>query len=239
MLEIITAMTFLEKVFLTSALCGSVVFGIRMVMMFIGLTGDDSDADIDTDSGDGGQDLLDDAPGDFDGDTDLDGSHELAETASDTDLHESHDCTDASFKFLSLQGLTAFFMMFGWVGLAIIRDSGLPGWAAIIGGSAAGIFTVYILSFLFRFMLSMQSDGTMKVRHAIGSGGRVYLRIPVEGTGQVEVEVDGRLRIFDAVSSDKEELKTGDQVTVVWVQDNGVLVVEKDERERGGKLCGP
>jgi membrane-bound ClpP family serine protease len=72
----------------------------------------------------------------------------------------------------------------------------------------------------------------------LGSGGSVYLRIPADGSGQVQVEVDGRLQIFDAVSAKKEEIKTGDQITVVWVQDNGVLVVEKDERDQGGKLCG-
>ncbi|MEW6708722.1 MAG: hypothetical protein AB1403_02780 [Candidatus Riflebacteria bacterium] len=245
MLELITGMTFLEQFFLTCALSGSVVFGIRMILMFIGLGSDHGDGEIGDGGHDGGPDLIDDAPHDFDGDVSHDGDlgdgHDMADSHDmvETDGQHHLDNSDTSFKFISLQGLTAFFMTFGWVGLAMIRDSGLPGWAAIAGGCFAGVIMVYILAFIFRFFVSLQSDGTVRVNHALGSGGCVYLRIPAEGTGQVQVEVDGRLKIYDAVSSNKEEIKTGEQITVVWVQDNGVLVVEKDERERGGKLCGP
>lgn len=246
MFELIVGMTVLEKVFLTCALCGSVVFFIRMVLMFIGLTGDHGDGQIDSiDHDGGGHDLLGDGhdvghdfAGDMAHDADIDGSHDLVDVHADAQDAHDLDNSDVSFKFASLQGLTAFFMMFGWVGLAIIRDSGLPGWAAIFGGLLAGIFTVYVLAFIFKLVMGLQSDGTMRIKTALGAGGSVYLRIPAEGTGQVQVEVDGRLKVFDAISSSKEEIKTGEQITVVWVQDNGVLVVEKDERERGGKLCG-
>lgn len=250
MLEVIVGMTMLEKFFLTCALSGSVIFVLRMIMLFIGLGSDHGDGQVDShgdghDLIDGGHDIdtghdLDvghDAGIDVDHDVHVDGSHELAET----DGHDGHDLdnSDFSFKFLSLQGLTAFFMMFGWVGLAMIRDSALPGWAAVFGGIFAGMITVYIMAFMFKIFINLQSDGTMRVKNALHSGGTVYLRIPSQGSGQVQVEVDGRLKIFDAISANKEEIKTGEQITVVWVQDNGVLVVEKDERDGGGKLCGP
>lgn len=257
MFELIIGMTVLEKVFLTCALCGSVVFFIRTMLMFIGLTGDHGDGQIGSGDHDGGHDMIGDSHdvhdggsdfhGDVSHDGDFAGDHhgDIVDTHSDIhhdiqpESHDGHDNSDLSFKLISLQGLTAFFMMFGWVGLAMIRDSGLPGWAAVFGGLAAGVVTVYILAFIFRCAVKLQSDGTMRIKSALNAGGSVYLRIPADGTGQVQVEVDGRLKIFDAISSNKEELKTGDQITVVWVQDNGVLVVEKDERERGGRLCGP
>lgn len=246
MVELILAMTVLEKVFLTCALCGSVVFFLRMMLLFIGLTGDHGDGDLHSCDHDGGHDMLDgghdvghDIAGDMAHDVDIDGHDSaLMDVHSDSNDGQNMDNSDVSFKFVSLQGLTAFFMMFGWVGLAMIRDSALPGWAAVIGGLLAGVFTVYVLAFIFRCVMGLQSDGTMRIKTALGSGGTVYCRIPVEGAGQVQVEVDGRLKVFDAISTSKEEIKTGDQITVVWVQDNGVLVVEKDERELGGKLCG-
>ncbi|GAB4266824.1 MAG: hypothetical protein Kow0029_00850 [Candidatus Rifleibacteriota bacterium] len=245
MFELILGMTFLEKIFLTCALCGSVVFLIRMMLMFIGLAGDHGDGHLDSGGHDGGHDMIGDGHDighDFDGDISHDGDlgvdhGELVETNTHSAGH-SIDDSDASFKFVSIQGLTAFFMMFGWVGLALIRDNALPGWAAVAGGFVGGAFTVYVLAVIFKFAMKLQSDGTMRIKSALGSGGTVYLRIPADGIGQVQVEVDGRLKVFDAVSSTKEEIKTGEQITVVWVQDNGVLVVEKDERERGGKLCG-
>ncbi len=228
MLELIAAMTLMEKVFLTCALSGTVIFFIRMGLMFIGLTGAGSDADgVHQVDGDVADDVADVAV-DTDG-VDVAGYAEAGHDGGDSDV---------SFQYISVQGLTAFFMMFGWVGLAMIRDSKMPEWSALLVGALAGIITVWIVARLFAFAASLQSDGTARLKTAMGSGGCVYLRIPAEGTGQVQVEVDGRLRIYDAVSSKKEEIKTGEQITVVWIQDNGVLVVDKDTREEGGRLCG-
>ena len=238
MFEFIMGLGLLEKFFLTCALSGTVVFMIRMALMFTGMLGS-SEGELDA----GG----DDAPGEIGHDvsdvsdvsdvhddvsTDIGGDH------ADGSGHEGLDNSDLCFHYISIQGLTAFFMMFGWVGLALVYESGFPAWIATAGGMAAGVLTVWILAQMFRFASGLQCDGTMRVRRALGSGGTVYLRIPAEGTGQVQVEIDGRLHVRDAISSKKEEIKTGEQITVVWVQDNGVLIVEKDNREAGGKLCG-
>lgn len=234
MVEAILAMSLIEKVFLTCALCGTVVFTIRMVLMFSGLLSADTDGEIGHDASDVHGEIADDVHDDI--------AHDLVATdagqVDDISVDDHPSSSDVSFHFISVQGLTAFFMMFGWVGLALIRDSGMPSWIATLGGVISGFVMVWALALLFRFFGSLQSDGTARIRTALGSGGCVYLRIPAEGSGQVQVEVDGRLRIYDAVSSKKEEIKTGEQITVVWVQDNGILVVEKDEREEGGKLCG-
>lgn len=242
MVELILSMTILEKVFLTCALSGSVIFFIRMLLMFIGFAGGGSDVDGSHDI-DGGHDvpheITDDIHDDVTLDAHADGTdHDMSLQTTDTDQHHLVSDSDISFHFISVQGLTAFFMMFGWVGLAMMRDSMLPGWIAVLAGFAAGCFTVWVLAQIFRFIASLQSDGTVRVQRAMGAGGTVYLRIPADGSGQVQVEVDGRLRMYDAVSSKKEEIKTGEQITVVWVQDNGVLVVDKDTREVGGRLCG-
>lgn len=230
MLETIIAMTFIEKFFLTFALSGTVIFVIRMLLMIVGFASDHGDGlGLDNDTASDAHDI---------GFDHHDASMVNSDAHSMTDNATHHDDSDSSFRFISIQGITSFFMMFGWVGLAIIRDNQLPAWIAISGGIIAGVFTVWVLSRIFAFVFRLQSDGTMRIRHALGSGGTVYLNIPKEGTGQVQVEIDGRLKVCDAISSNKEEIKTGDQVTVVWVQSNGVLVVERDERTEGGKLCG-
>lgn len=229
MIEFVLSMTILEKIFLTCALSGSVIFFMRMLLLFVGFAGHGGDA---VDSLDG------DMPDDVSIDSAMEVHNDLALHGADIDNYSVNSNADVSFHFISVQGLTAFFMMFGWVGLAMVRDSMLPGWIAVLSGMAAGSFTVWVLAQIFRFMASLQSDGTVRISKAMGKGGSVYLRIPAEGSGQVQVEVDGRLRIYDAVSSKKEEIKTGEQVTVVWVQDNGILVVEKDTRDEGGRLCG-
>ena len=220
MLEIINNMTALQQFFLTCALGGTLIFAFRTVLMFMGMSGSEGDADI---SGFEDADL----------DLDLDAADTDLDSGADGDMDSD---SDASFSYLSIQSLTAFLMMFGWVGLAMSYESNLPGVIAVSGGIFAGFVTIWMLKYIFGLFLGLRSDGTMRIKTAMGAAGRVYLRIPSEGSGQIEVEVDGRLKIFDAVSAKKEEIQTGEPVTVVWIQDNNTLVVEKDNRDEGGKL---
>lgn len=142
----------------------------------------------------------------------------------DGDLDGGGD-TDLSFKLLSLQGLTAFFMMFGLTGLAMV-SGGIATPFTILGGAAVGLFSVWVISLIFSFFKRLQSDGTMKIENAIGQTGSVYLRIPENGSGQVRVTVQGGLKIFDARSLGGREIPTRAAVKVVQVQGGHTLIVE-------------
>ena len=153
-------------------------------------------------------------------DTDLDaGGHEVSgdQAASDT-----------NFNLLSLQGLTSFFLMFGLVGLTLLK-AGQPVWVTVIGGVAAGLVTVFLTGLIFTQMKRLQAEGTINIRNAIGQDGSVYLSIPQNGTGQVQVIVQGSLKIFDAVSKGNSMLATGEKVHVVGVERGNTLVVEKTQ----------
>ena len=76
-------------------------------------------------------------------------------------------------------------------------------------------------------MKRLQSDGTIRISNAIGEAGTVYLTIPPKGSGQVQVVVQGTLKIFDAISSKKTGLATGDKVKIIDVADGNTLIVEK------------
>ena len=76
-------------------------------------------------------------------------------------------------------------------------------------------------------MTKLQSDGTLRLSDAIGQQGKVYLTIPAGGAGQVQVGFQGRLMIFEAMSSNKEAIKTGEPVVVIDVVGGNTLVVEK------------
>jgi hypothetical protein len=131
-----------------------------------------------------------------------------------------------SFNLLSLQGLTAFFTMFGLVGLTLYRAE-VHVLLTILGGTAAGLFTVFIISLLFSQVGRFTSEGTLDIRNAVGVNGSVYLRIPEGGTGQIQVPVQGGLRILDAVAPGNELLPTGTKIRVVGVADSSTLIVEK------------
>ncbi|EKD81521.1 MAG: hypothetical protein ACD_39C01768G0001, partial [uncultured bacterium] len=147
MIEAILAMSLIEKVFLTCALCGTVVFTIRMILMFSGMISADTDGDIGHDAPDAAGEVADDVHDDISHDiaTDSDTDHSGEMTDSSDHDHQASS-SDISFHYISVQGLTAFFMMFGWVGLALVRDSMMPGWIATIGGTAAGFLMVWVLA---------------------------------------------------------------------------------------------
>ena len=151
------------------------------------------------------------------------------DSALDTGGFESsgdHADANMSFQLLSVQGLTSFFMMFGLVGLALLKAN-QPVLLTVIGGMLAGFATVAITGVIFTQMKRLQTEGTIKLQNTIGSEGSVYLTIPKNGTGQVQVIAQGSLKIFDAVSNNKTLIATGENIRVIGVAGGNILVVEK------------
>ncbi|KAA3648290.1 MAG: hypothetical protein DWQ07_04675 [Chloroflexi bacterium] len=194
-------LSFIEIIYWASAIIGGTLFIFRAVLFFI--AGDVSDVE--------GTDGFFEA-----GDVDIsDGS---------TEIH--HGDTDLSFKLLSLQSLTAFFMMFGIFGLAFVA----AGWDVIwtvFGGAAIGVFAMWVLGLIFNTMIRLQSEGTIDIENAIGETGTVYLTVPANGSGQVQVSVQGSLKVYDAISGNKKKLATGEKIKVVGVVTGNTLIVEK------------
>jgi hypothetical protein len=138
----------------------------------------------------------------------------------------NHADADISFKLISVQGLTSFFMMFGLVGLALLK-AGLSVFITVLGGILAGLVTVAITGLIFTQMKRLQTEGTINIQNTVGTEGSVYLTIPKNGTGQVQIIAQGSLKIFEAVSNNKSVIATGEKVQVVGVAGGNTLVVEK------------
>ena len=137
-----------------------------------------------------------------------------------------HVDADVSFRLLTLQGLTAFFMMFGLVGFALLRENRVNSGIALFGALAAGLGTVWLIGRIFASVKKLQSSGTIDNAGAVGEKGAVYLTIREHGRGKVQVSLKGRMREFEAVAKDGAEIKTGERIIVTEV-DGSVLVVEK------------
>ena len=204
-----SSLTTLQQVFAIFAAIGSILFVIQLVWMFIG--GDmDADADVDAD---------------LDLDVDADVGAEVDAGAADMD--HGGGGSDASFKLLSYQGLTAFFMMFGLAGLAMSRGSGYGALLSLGVGMVVGSGSMLLVAKLYQFFKNMQSSGTINLRNAIGEQARVYLTIKEDEPGQIEVSVQGHLKIYDAVSEDKIEIPTDARVRVVDVVSEKIMVVTR------------
>nr|AIF15754.1 hypothetical protein [uncultured marine group II/III euryarchaeote KM3_71_E02] len=132
---------------------------------------------------------------------------------------------DASFKALTFQGLMAFLMFFGLAGLYTLKATDTSTLAIGIGG-AAGFASMYGTGKLFQLFITLQSDGTVAISESIGATGSVYLRIPHNGAGQVQVNFGGSMRTMNAKSHDDAEIGSGEFIEVVDTMGE-ILVVKR------------
>ncbi len=151
------------------------------------------------------------------GDADIDvGHHDLS----------GHGSADTAFKLLSLQGLTAFFGMFGLVGLALYHESKVGPSLSVLGGLLGGGLTTFFISRIFRAAKGLEGSGTIKLENAIGLTGTVYLGIAPHKPGKVTLTMAGRLLTLDATTAE-QTLETGTEVRVVRVLGDGTVSVIK------------
>jgi membrane protein implicated in regulation of membrane protease activity len=153
------------------------------------------------------------AGGSLDGDIDID-------HGGGADAHHDGD----GFKIISIHGLAAFFMMFGWVGFAAQRESQTSVFVSIILGVIAGALAVWLMAKLFGMANRLQSVGNLDVNKAVGCPGTVYMTIPKGGTGRVVINIAGRQREMDAVHLNGEELATGAPIVVARIEENVAVV---------------
>ena len=207
-------LTSFEKLFWYIAVPFSVILFIQLILTFAGMGG--SDADV------GGGDT--DISGlDLDEDIDLDMDADSGDGA-DSDMND----ITPTFHFFTIRNFIAFFTMFGWAGIAAIRNGfSVSGTIAIAIG--AGLVAMLIVSALFYFLSKMQdAGGTLNIRNALGKTGEVYIPILGEGKnlGKIQITVQGTLREMQAITKGEDDLPTGTVVKVTGVMSNNILVVE-------------
>ncbi len=133
----------------------------------------------------------------------------------------------SGLSFFSIRGVTAFFTGFGWTG-AIVMKAGGGITAAIAAGTLTGGVLMFTIYFLMRSMLRLQSNGALDFNNAIGRTGTVYVTIPPgqRAGGQVELLLQGRLTMAEALQKGDQPLRPGDKVTVVSKIGHSTLIVE-------------
>lgn len=151
--------------------------------------------------------------------------------------HDTHgpDAVDAhhgdsseAFKALSIQGIAAFMMGFGWGGLGGLKGTDWGWTGAVACAILAGLAMLWLLGILLKGVYDLEASGNIPADLAVGERGTVYAAVPArgEGRGQVKLVIDQRQRIFNAVSSD-EPLPTNTSVQVIHVNADNTLTVSR------------
>lgn len=189
----------LEIIFFICGAVSSIFFILRVLMMVFGGFFD-GDLDGDSDTGDGG----------------------------DGDGSDSSD-TDASFKLLSIHSITAFFMMFGWIGLTCYRQYGLHEVLSVLSAGLGGLLSMIVIAYVFKLAMKLVSTGSdFNINNLVGAKAVVYQQITPENGGKIQVSVEGDMtREFDAVSFDKDIIESFTAVEIVEVIDSHTVAVIK------------
>lgn len=144
--------------------------------------------------------------------------------------HEGIEGSDAAFKLFSINSLTGFFMMFGWTGLSCYKQFGMGAFASFACATAIGVFTMYVTGLLFKGASMLVSQGSQfSVEKAIGKVGTVYQRIPANGRGRIQMNIEGATHEIDAVSESKCDIESHKNIKVVRVIDSRTVSVKAAE----------
>jgi len=129
----------------------------------------------------------------------------------------------------SSQTLGAFFLAFGWVGVAALKNGASVILSTVIA-TGFGVASMFAMLVLVRTMLKMQSKGNLDYSSVIGEEGTVYATIPgsdEDGGGQIQINIQGRFRIASARKLSPGALKPGQRVRVTGVNGPASFTVEE------------
>jgi hypothetical protein len=195
--------------FLFCAVIGGVIFVLQFVMALIGM-------------GDDGFDLADDLPDDIPDDL----PNDFGEVGGSQGDLVDHGSTWL-FGVISFRTVVAALAFFGLAGLAAMEAQQPP---LVTGAVAitAGLAAMYGVHWLMRLLYRLGHDGTVRIERSVGQTGTVYIPIPGgrAGTGKVQLEVQGRIMEYQAVTSGPDKLCTGARVIVVGVVTPTTVEVE-------------
>ena len=133
---------------------------------------------------------------------------------------------------LSIRTIGAFFTGFGWSGAAMLQAGHGTGAATFVGIVVGSIFMALIF-YLMTYLHSLRQEGTINYANAVGKIGSVYLPIPPhrKGIGQIEVLVQGRLKIVQAITDNDKKIGNRVAVRVTELVDTQTILVEPLENE--------
>jgi membrane protein implicated in regulation of membrane protease activity len=95
---------------------------------------------------------------------------------------------------------------------------------ALAAGIISGGIAVFILSLVLKWILSQQENVNWSKSDALYKKGKTYLKIPAEGYGLIQVEINGVIREFKAKTNDASDIPTGTEIQVEKIDGEEVIV---------------
>lgn len=211
-------------VFMICAVAGGTVLLGQLALTLLGIGSDWS--------GDGLHDLPHDIPHDLSGGLDSHGTDFVGQHGDVSELSSDGHHAAWFFNVLSFRSLVAAVTFFGLAGLAADAAEMRPT-AQWIVALAMGAGAMYGVAWTLRAVRRLNADGTVRIQRAIGEVATVYVPIAPnqQHAGKVQLNLQGRLVEFEAVTSADDRLPTGAKVRVVGLVGNRLEVEPLPEPE--------
>jgi hypothetical protein len=220
----------MTAVFFFCAVVGGTILLCQFGLTLLGLGGHElGDGDHgDMDHGD--MDVAHDAADGADHDAGADDGHDSGD-GHDEDRSSSHHSTWL-FGVISFRTLVAAVAFFGISGMAA-SAAGLSLPNQMLIAAACGVGAMYLVHWLMSMLYRLGEDNTVCIQCAVGREGMVYVPIPAgkSGPGKIQLELQGRVMEYGAVTSEPSGLANGVRVVVVRVVGGDVLEVAPAEQQ--------
>lgn len=150
----------------------------------------------------------------------------LIDLTDHEDFEDSEVGHERKFKWLSIQAISGFLMMFGWTAITCQKEFNFQTEVTIVLSVIAGLFTVFITHLIFKIAKKLQSTGSIyRIEDAIGKEAYVYQRIPKDGVGKISISFQHFTHEIDAISNTQEELSSFTRVQIIKKKDDNTVVV--------------
>lgn len=144
-----------------------------------------------------------------------------------SDLGADHhgDFGTPHFQLLTIRNCVAFFVVFGWSGLAF-SQAHVPLLGTMFLSFVCGFIMMCVTAAVFLFLTKLQSSGTLDCSQAKGLLATVYLTVPPvnRGKGIIKVTLQGRIVEMEAFSTSDFEIPTGSSVVIKDVTNSKAIV---------------
>lgn len=145
---------------------------------------------------------------------------------ADADVEASDIDGGDNFSIISIQSILAFMMGAGWIGLAAKKDWALSDGMAMACAAGFGVLMMLFSAFITFKIKKFNSVTKVNYEELKGAQARAYTNIPANGSGQVEIVINGSQRTLPA-RSENGAIKAFDSVIVVASDASGNLIVKK------------
>lgn len=143
----------------------------------------------------------------------------------ETDFNMVSEC-DISFNFLSVQSILAFFMGFGWSGLAALVQFKTSGKVALLVAFIVGLTFMLLSAYLMYNVKKLNKRIVVDYNELVNKTGKAYTSLEAKGEGQIEIELNNKLTTLNAINISDEKINSFSIIKVTKVENNQIYITK-------------